>query len=80
MRIVDCQVNKAEIKSLKDLTGPHPPTLGASPCMEFLASLNPQAQSFILVMLPDTRAGMTLLSEAMVLARGIDINKDEAQD
>ena len=71
MNIVECQVNKMELETYKELTGPHPCTLSASPCMQFLANSHPQAQSFILVMLPDTRAGVTLLSEALVLARGI---------
>ena len=66
-----------EFETYKEITGPHPRTLGASPCMQFLASSHPQAHFFILIMLPNTGAGLTLLNESLVLSRGIEINRAE---
>ena len=66
VNIIDCQINKAELKGFKGLPGPNPQTLGASPCMKFLASASPQSRSFTLDVLPDMGAGVTLLRKNMV--------------
>ena len=74
---VQCEVNKVYL-SRKTCTGPDPRTLGASPNMQFLASAGPGQNTFLLSMLPDTGAGVTLLSERLMNYSNIKINKNDA--
>ena len=73
---VQCKINKV-LSTSRVYTGPDPRTLGASPNMRFLASAGPNQNSFILEMLPDTGAGVTLLSYKLMRKLNISINIGE---
>ena len=78
---ITCEINRIErlrIDNLANLTGPDPKKLGASPITQFLTANGPQEKTDILDMLPDTGAGVTLLSENLVRSMDIKINTVEA--
>ena len=78
---ITCKVNKVErlrFDNLANLTGPDPKKLGASPTTQFLTANGPQERIYILDMLPDTGAGVTLISEKVARERKMVVNRNEA--
>ena len=78
---ITCEINRVErlrFDNLANLTGPDPKRLGASPTTQFLTANGPQERTYILDMLPDTGAGVTLISEKVAKERRMEINRNES--